>query len=302
MNRRSWLMLGFFSMLVAGIILPAAAAPQHSCSSPEYRQFDFWAGEWDAYDFGTPSKAAHVQVDRILGDCVLREDYQGVDGAHGESFTIYDASRKIWHQSWVTNRGHLLVIEGKFHEGEMVLTGSNPAASVPTLVRGTWKPVDGGVREIGVTSTDGGKTWKPWFDLMFRPAANSGHDDDKKTVAALDTEYQQAVKQNDAATMDRILADDFVLVTGSGKTYNKADLLEEARSGRVSYIHQEDTRQTVRVWGDTAVVTAKLWEQGTDSGTPLDRTVWFSDTYVRTPAGWRYVFGQLSLPLPNSQK
>ena len=38
--------------------------------------------------------------------------------------------------------------------------------------------------------------------------------DDAKAVAALDTEYQAAVKINDAATMERILADDFVLVTG----------------------------------------------------------------------------------------
>jgi hypothetical protein len=30
-------------------------------------------------------------------------------------------------------------------------------------------PVEGGVREIGITSIDNGKTWQPWFDLMFRP-------------------------------------------------------------------------------------------------------------------------------------
>jgi len=115
-------------------------------------------------------------------------------------------------------------------------------------------------------------------------------DDDQKVVAALDTEYQAAVKKNDAATMDRILADDFVLVTASGKTCTKADLLNEARGGRTSYEHQEDTMQTVRVWGDTAVVTAKLWEKGTDGGKPFDHLLWFSDTYVRTPNGWRYVF------------
>lgn len=38
--------------------------------------------------------------------------------------------------------------------------------------------------------------------------------DDKASLAALDTEYQAAVKANDVVTMDRILADDFVLVTG----------------------------------------------------------------------------------------
>src|SRR2546427_9164475 len=70
--------------------------------------------------------------------------------------------------------------------------------------------------------------------------------DSEKAVAALDTDYQAAVKANDVATMDRILADDFVLVTGLGKTYTKADLLNAARSKRTLYEHQEDSAQKVR--------------------------------------------------------
>jgi ketosteroid isomerase-like protein len=124
--------------------------------------------------------------------------------------------------------------------------------------------------------------------------------DDRKTVAALDTQYQEAVKKNDAATMERLLAEDFVLVTGSGKTYTKANLLEEARSGQIHYERQEDTDQTVRIWGDTAVVTAKLWEKGTNQGNSFNKAVWFSDTYVRAPTGWQYVFGQSSLPMPDT--
>ncbi len=119
-----------------------------------------------------------------------------------------------------------------------------------------------------------------------------------KIVARLDTEYQAAVKANDAATMDRILADDFVLVTGRGQTFSKADLLKEARDKSTVYEHQEELEQKVRVWGDTAVVTALLWIKGTTDGKTSDRKLWFSDTYVRTPTGWRYVFGQASLPLP----
>jgi ketosteroid isomerase-like protein len=136
--------------------------------------------------------------------------------------------------------------------------------------------------------------------VLALKATTAASADDKKIVADLDTQYQAAVKKNDAATMDRLLADDFVLVSSSGKTYTKADLVEEARSGRVVYDHQEDTSQTVRVWRDTAVITAKLWETGTDNGKPFDYTLWFSDTYVRTPSGWRYVFGQSSAPLPKA--
>ena len=100
------------------------------------------------------------------------------------------------------------------------------------------------------------------------------------------------------ATMDRILADDFVLVTGNGTAYTKADLLKEASEKNVIYERQEDSDQTVRIWGDTAVVTALLWAKGTDRGEPFDYKVWFSDTYVRTATGWRYVFGQSSSRLP----
>ena len=124
--------------------------------------------------------------------------------------------------------------------------------------------------------------------------------DDEEAVAALDTEYQAAVERNDAATMDRILMDDFVLVTGRGKVYGKGDLLKAAREKQVVYEKQVEVpgTQKVRVWGDTAVVTALLWIKYTNEGKELDYKLWFSDTYVRTTTGWRYALGQASIALP----
>jgi ketosteroid isomerase-like protein len=290
--------------LIGVISLGAPSPTKGPCSAPKYREFDFWVGDWEVFDIGSPRKVADAQVDAILDGCVLREDYRDTGGHQGQSFTIYDAARNVWHQTWVTNRGELLQIEGKYENGQMVLSGKNQRGS---LVRGIWRPADQEVRETAVTSTDDGRTWQPWFDLAFRRSAssvtktdaspNNDRRDDRATVAALDTQYQAAVKQNDVPTMDRILADDFALVTGSGKTYTKADLLAEAHSGRIHYERQDDMDQSVRVWGDTAVITARLVEKGTYDGMPFDKTVWFSDTYVRTPTGWRYVFGQSSLPL-----
>jgi hypothetical protein len=40
--------------------------------------------------------------------------------------------------------------------------------------------------------------------------------------------------------------------------------------------------------------------KGTHDSKPFDRKLWFSDTYVRTKGGWRYVFGQASLALPDT--
>jgi ketosteroid isomerase-like protein len=123
---------------------------------------------------------------------------------------------------------------------------------------------------------------------------------DAQTVAALDTMYQAAVKANDIAIMDRILADDFVLVTDRGASLTKADLIKEAREKRTIYEHQEEEEgtQKVRIWRDTAVVTALLRIKGTRDQNPFNYKVWFSQTYVRTATGWRYVFGQASIPLP----
>jgi len=125
--------------------------------------------------------------------------------------------------------------------------------------------------------------------------------DDRATVAALDVQYQAAVKANDAATMDRILHPDMILVVGSGATATREQLIADARTKRIVYEIQDEEpgSQTVRMYGpDTAIVTAKLRLKYVLDGKPFDRTLWFSDTYVRTPTGWRYAFGQASLALP----
>jgi hypothetical protein len=96
-----------------------------------------------------------------------------------------------------------------------------------------------------------------------------------------------------------------VLVTGRGKIYTREDHLQAARSQERIYEQQDEEpgTQTVRVWGGTAVVTAQLWIKGVaKDGKAFDYKVWFSDTYVRTSAGWKYVFGQASLPLPKETK
>jgi ketosteroid isomerase-like protein len=126
--------------------------------------------------------------------------------------------------------------------------------------------------------------------------------DDEKALYSLDERYQLAVKQNDADTMGRIQSHDMVLVTGRGNVYTNEQLLDSARKREIVWDKQdviEGTRK-VRLYGDTGIVTALLWLKGTSDKGPFEYKVWFSDTYVRRPEGWRYVFGQSSLPLPKT--
>lgn len=169
-----WVKIGILAIFIfTGAKRAAIAHPPKStsCAAPEYRQFDFWVGDWDTFDSDNPHTViARNHVTRILDGCVLLEDYNQNDGHHGQSFSLYDATRGIWHQSWVTNRGELLILEGKFHAGEIVLSGTDHTPDgKERQLRGTWKKENGGVREIAVRSVDGGNIWQQWFDIVFRP-------------------------------------------------------------------------------------------------------------------------------------
>lgn len=148
----------------------AAAAP---CMSAKFHGFDFFLGEWEVYDVGASKLKAHNSVTRMLDGCAIREVYSRIDGYVGESFSTYDSSRARWHQSWVTNRGELLLLDGGLKDGNMVLTAIEHAATgIAPLTRGVWRPARNGVvRETAERSIDGGKTWTPVFDIEFRPRA-----------------------------------------------------------------------------------------------------------------------------------
>jgi ketosteroid isomerase-like protein len=135
--------------------------------------------------------------------------------------------------------------------------------------------------------------------LVFGSARAAG-DEDSRTVGRLDVEFQAAVKANDVSTIERILHPDMILILGSGTVVTRTQLLQEARDQKVTYQQQDEVpgTQTVRLYGDTAVVTALLWVKAVRNGTLLDKRVWFSDVYLRTASGWRYAFGQASLNVP----
>jgi hypothetical protein len=164
--------LYLFVLLGLAASPPLAAEPASaSCDAPAYRQFDFFVGDWDTYDVQAPGEViARNTVKVILDGCVLLEDYRQGDGLHGKSYSLYDAARQVWHQSWVTNRGDLLLLDGGMRGDRMVFEGIERKAGAPDArVRVSWYRQGDGVRETAERSLDGGKTWKIGFDILFKP-------------------------------------------------------------------------------------------------------------------------------------
>lgn len=152
---------------------PVGAAPAPPCAADSYRQLDFWLGDWDVYDVGGSAPVARAHITRILDGCAVHELYESTGGAsdtRGESFSIFDRTRGVWHQTWVTNHGALLQVEGGRRDGRVQLAGSYlDAAGRRVQIRAAWWPASATVRERAEVSSDDGHTWQPHFDLIFRP-------------------------------------------------------------------------------------------------------------------------------------
>ncbi|MGA9343405.1 MAG: nuclear transport factor 2 family protein [Rhodanobacteraceae bacterium] len=271
------------------------------CTSAAYRQFDFFVGDWDAFEIGAPAEIiARNQVSSILGGCTVLEDYRQSDGVHGESFSIYDASRESWHQTWVTSRGTLLLLDGGVRNGDMVLTGTEQAThGTSSLLRGVWHRDGASVRETAQRSRDGGKTWKPVFDIEFRPhhRQSGPRQDDpnvavaKAQIAELEQRWIDAAVTGDRRALKTILADDFIDVSAKGEIRGKSDVIGHPATSR--NVTQSIKDLTVRVWGDTAVATGVNRVHSTDKGWTVE--VPFSDTFARIGGQWRAVSAQETL-------
>jgi predicted small lipoprotein YifL len=156
-----------FALAAAGQAGPAPQPPS-ACTAAEYRQFDFWVGEWNVTQNG--KQAGTSRIERILDGCAVFENWTGAGGSRGNSLNYYDAGRGMWHQTWIDNQGSPLELEGRFETGSMVLVGNTHDAASGKMVvnRISWTPqAEGTVRQHWETSTDGGKSWTTAFDGRY---------------------------------------------------------------------------------------------------------------------------------------
>ncbi len=154
--------------LAAQTEAPPPPPPKDACAGAEHHQFDFWIGTWDV-TLPDGKRAGANRIEPILNGCVLRESWDGAGGGHGTSYNAYDGPRGLWHQTWVDDGGSVLVLEGKFAGGKMVLEGRNSdPAGRPLRQRITWQETaPGRVRQHWETSKDDGATWTTAFDGRY---------------------------------------------------------------------------------------------------------------------------------------
>jgi hypothetical protein len=122
---------------------------------PEFRQFDFWLGEWVVRK-PDGTVVGSSKISRASEGCAVREEWTSARGQHGMSISYYDPQTKRWHQDWVGGDGTILHLQGGLEGGAMEL--SDPSNRI------TWTRLpDGRVRQEWARSTDRGATWNVSF-------------------------------------------------------------------------------------------------------------------------------------------
>ncbi|MEE2690660.1 MAG: nuclear transport factor 2 family protein [Pseudomonadota bacterium] len=106
--------------------------------------------------------------------------------------------------------------------------------------------------------------------------------------------YEDAQLNADRQTMERLVADDYVLVGGDGTRQTKQDLIDGWMTPGLSF-DPLASRETVElVWTDGAALSATVDLSGTASGAPFAQTLRYVDIWKKTPQGWRVVYSQVT--------
>ena len=148
---------------------PPAAPP--NCSAAEFRQLDFWVGEWRVFRQADGLEVATSTIARVANGCGISEHYlaPGAPGGpyEGLSYSSWDRRDGKWHQFYVDVNGNATWFTGQLEGAVMALYA--PVGPPGTQTRMSYTPnADGSVNQTGVISSDGGKTWQPSYDYVYR--------------------------------------------------------------------------------------------------------------------------------------
>ena len=150
------------------------AAAVHASARPcetraEAHQFDFWIGDWDVQtQSGQPVGKSHIE--QILGQCVIFENWTGLQGSSGKSFNSFDTVSGTWRQFWVDDSGTVTEFtDGRYLDHVLTFATLSRSAGGGDIL-GRLSFTDMGpdrVRQWKERSVDAGVTWTTDYDFIY---------------------------------------------------------------------------------------------------------------------------------------
>jgi ketosteroid isomerase-like protein len=122
-----------------------------------------------------------------------------------------------------------------------------------------------------------------------------GDDAAIREIVEMERQLKEASLRRDPDFPQRTLADDYVAITPLGTVTTKQDTLSARKSGQLHYDTINVTDMVVRVYGDTAVVTARADVKGHQLGEDFSGPYRYTRVWVRRSGHWQTVSYQATV-------
>jgi ketosteroid isomerase-like protein len=119
-------------------------------------------------------------------------------------------------------------------------------------------------------------------------------------ILALEAKWNEAYKRNDIATMNSLLADDFIITVEDGSTYSKSGYIANAGDGAMHVEISEMSNLKVNMHGNVAVVTGVYHEKGTLKGKPYEYHDRLTDVWINSDGKWQVIASHYSIPVKSN--
>jgi ketosteroid isomerase-like protein len=133
--------------------------------------------------------------------------------------------------------------------------------------------------------------------VAVRPRAvmDSGDQETIREIVDMERQTKEASLRRDADFPQRTLADDYVAITPLGQVTTKKEALSARKSGQLRYDTIDVSDMVVRLYGDTAVVTARADVKGHQLGEDFSGPYRYTRVWVRRAGHWQTVSYQATV-------
>jgi ketosteroid isomerase-like protein len=107
-------------------------------------------------------------------------------------------------------------------------------------------------------------------------------------IEALEQQWRTSQLNDDVASMDKLLSDDFLGITANGEVNTKQQFLDRMRNRMLTINTMDMSEQKIKLVGQVAIVTSLAQIDGMSDGQPLTGRFRYTRVYQRLPGDtWR---------------
>jgi ketosteroid isomerase-like protein len=127
------------------------------------------------------------------------------------------------------------------------------------------------------------------FTLVVSASAFAQAGGPEQQIRDLEQQAREAAVRGDATFLERHATDDYMATNPAGVVRTRADAIEDLKSGAIKYMAIDLDDERVRVYGDTAVLTARVTLKATLKGQDISGQYRITRVWVKQGGEWKLV-------------